>query len=67
MFGWSQESADVMKWCSNRFSLVKDPAKQDALAAVVNGPNIEKAMAECSTFDRDGPGTVVYEVVSVQA
>lgn len=56
------ESADVMKWCSNRFSLVKDPAKQDALAAVVNGPNIEKAMAECSTFDRDGPGTVVYEV-----
>jgi hypothetical protein len=56
------DSADLMKWCSNRFALVRDQKQKTALEEIVNFETIESAVDGCMRFDEDGDARLTYPI-----
>lgn len=56
------DTADLMKWCSNRFSLVRDPKAKKELEQLINFESIEAAVVECMKHDEDNVERLTFPV-----
>eukprot|EP00658_Telonema_sp_P-2_P080546 TRINITY_DN8035_c0_g1_i1.p1 TRINITY_DN8035_c0_g1~~TRINITY_DN8035_c0_g1_i1.p1 ORF type:complete len:235 (-),score=110.09 TRINITY_DN8035_c0_g1_i1:169-828(-) len=58
----SFDTADLMKWCSNRLNACADKKRRKAIEKVVTQDSIEEAVNSCMVHDHENTGHLTYEV-----
>eukprot|EP00658_Telonema_sp_P-2_P080548 TRINITY_DN8035_c0_g1_i5.p1 TRINITY_DN8035_c0_g1~~TRINITY_DN8035_c0_g1_i5.p1 ORF type:complete len:421 (-),score=162.34 TRINITY_DN8035_c0_g1_i5:142-1404(-) len=56
------DTADLMKWCSNRLNACADKKRRKAIEKVVTQDSIEEAVNSCMVHDHENTGHLTYEV-----